>query len=449
MYIEQFRLKNIACFEELTLDFTQKGNPCQWVVLLGENGAGKSTILQMLALSLLGRDMVYEIAGGIDWTKLVRRPETRGRMDVTLLAKGADKKRGRLDKGYQSHYRTAFELGQTVRTGLSQDLEASKADYEKLVETLYSDNLTDGWFACGYGPWRRLPRHKSPARSSRALTASRRKPYRFATMFDEESALTLVSDWLVDLDFRRLKEPENQAAQRAFDLATQTLEKVLPGVEFKAITPEGDVIFSENNTEVSIDYLSDGYRGTMAWVGDLVRRLVDAFPRMENPLEAEGVVLVDELDTHLHPKWQRLIVDQVRRIFPNLQFIVSSHSPFIAQGMRPEDKIIILKKSEGEVIAQEGIDSVQGWRVDQILTSYLFDLETTRDLSFTTVEREYQQLLDLRTTGEFGTEDKTRLEELKTWLREHQSPPGETIEENELYDAAQSLIDILDEHLSR
>jgi predicted ATP-binding protein involved in virulence len=455
MYLKQVHLKNIRCFDELYIDFTQpnKDTPCRWVVLLGENGAGKSTFLQMIALALLGRDMIYEIASGIDWVSYVRESEIKGRIEITLLATSADKRRRRIDRGYQSDYHAAFELGRTIRTGLRQDNEISVEDFEKLDETLYADKLTGGWFACGYGPWRRLPRPKSSARSGRALATSGRKPYRFSTMFDEESALTLVNDWLVDLDYRQLKEREtgveDQLAKRSFDVAIQAIEKALPGIKFKSITSEGDVIFEENGVDVSVNHLSDGYRGTMAWIGDLVRRLVDAFPHMENPLKAQGVVLVDELDIHLHPKWQRSIVDQTRDLFPELQFIVASHSPFVAQDMSPEDKIIVLKREGDRIIPQEDISSVKGWRVDQILTSYLFDLETTRDVSIAVAEQEYQRLLDLQTTGRFTARDRKRLKELKKWLREHQSPPGETPEENEVYDAAQSLIDILDEYLAR
>ena len=77
-----------------------------------------------------------------------------------------------------------------------------------------------------------------------------------------------------------------------------------------------------------IDNLSHGYQSTISWIGDLVRQLCDAFPEMKNPLEASGVVLVDEIDIHLHPRWQRSIIQRIRNIFPNLQFIVTSRAVF-------------------------------------------------------------------------------------------------------------------------
>ena len=573
MYLEHVHLRNIACFEDLTLDLTREGNPCPWVVLLGENGSGKSTLLQMIALSLLGGEMIHEIAGGVEWGRFARSGAGSGRIFMTLKsARGDIVPPPRILLGYadadqqtvealslrlaelgfwtsmeaidklsrqqwkqflrkalrdvdlvvvclSNHLLANEPLGHALDSYLSiqQGLGPIEIDlipvrlepcelpppsgdpgyidifqeggFDCLVErihaamalrqyligyelgaengsglrdtgwprrvrvmldhSLYSRSLTDGWFACAYGPWRRLSPAKVPNPSSQALNTSRRKSHRFATMFEEESALTLVNDWLIDLEFRRLKDPKNETAQRIFDLAKNSIERMLPDVRFRAITPEGEVVFEESGVEVPIHSLSDGYRSTLAWVGDLVRRLVDASPEADDPLAASGVVLVDEIDLHLHPKWQCSIVDEVRLLFPNLQFVVSSHSPFVAQDVGEADKIIVLRKEEGRVVAQEGLESVKGWRVDQILTSYLFDLESTRDASLAALEQEYRSLLDRQARGEAEEADTQRVRELRDWLERHKSAPGETVAENELFDAARSFIDLVDRQLVR
>ncbi len=442
MYLEHVHLQNIACFEDLTLDLTRQGKPCRWVVVLGENGSGKSTLLQMVALSLLGMEMIHEIAGGVDWGRFTRSGAGSGRIAVKVQSTCGDVMPRR------DEVEVVYDLGPEIRSGI-REAERTRGRRARLESSLYSQSLTDGWFACAYGPWRRLSRAQGPHRSTKALTTSRRKSHRFATMFEEESALTLVNDWLIDLEFRRLKDPENDTTKRVFDLAVRSLERMLPDVRFRTITPDGEVIFEEAGVEVPIHSLSDGYRSTLAWVGDLVRRLVEAFPDAEDPLAASGVVLVDEIDLHLHPKWQRSIVDEVRSLFPNLQFIVSSHSPFVAQDAGEADKIIVLRKEEGAVVAREGLDSVKGWRVDQILTSYLFDLESTRDASLAAVEREYQSLLDRQAQGEAAAGDEERLRELREWLDEHESAPGETVAENEIFDTARSVIRLIDRQLTR
>ncbi len=593
MYLNKVRLKNISCFEDLSLDLTRDGQPCPWVVILGENGSGKSTLLQMISISLLGGEMIHEIAGGVEWGRFARSGSGSGgisaeadstRGDVVGMAPpkiflsyaGPDRKKvealyeqltaagfepwmdsvnihpgemwvevldrelraadivlvcfsnysldresfqhellqaltlrqqrpvdeiylipvrlepcevpgplrdllyvdlfqqGGFERLVQAIYtamtrrggvrepegdalaaervglavEVAYELGPRIRSGL-RAVESTHRRRTLLEHSIHKQSLTGGWFACAYGPWRRLSRAKGPNRSSQALATSQRKSHRFATMFEEESALTMVNDWLIDLEFRRLKEPENQNPQRVFDLAVRSLERMLPGVRFQAITPEGEVIFEESGVEVPIHSLSDGYRSTLAWVGDLVRRLVDAFPEAEDPLAATGVVLVDEIDLHLHPKWQRSIVDEVRSLFPNLQFIVSSHSPFVAQDVREGDKIIVLRKQEGRALAREELESVQGWRVDQILTSTLFDLETTRDAGVAAVELEYQTLLDRQARGEAEENDEQRVRELEEWLEEHKSGPGETVADGELFDAARSFISLIDRQLAR
>jgi ABC-type hemin transport system ATPase subunit len=452
MYIDTISLKNIACFEDLNLSFSRGGQPCPWVVVLGENGAGKSTLLQMIALALLGGEMIHEIAGGVEWGRFARSSDGSGRVTIGLQATPGDivgrAPTAELPAGGSFHLETAYDLGPAIRTGL-REAKGMHSNRELLERTLYSEGLTGGWFACAYGPWRRLSRATTPQRSGQALASSRRKSHRFVTMFEEEPALTLVNDWLIDLEFRRLKEPENPLAKHSFDLAVRSIERMLPDVRFRSITSEGEVIFEESGIAVPIHSLSDGYRSTLAWVGDLVRRLVDAFPEAQDPLAARGVVLVDEIDLHLHPKWQRSIVEEVRALFPNLQFVVSSHSPFVAQDAGEADKIIVLRKQQGHVAAREELENVKGWRVDQILTSYLFDLETTRDASVAAVEREYRSLLDRQARGEKTASDEQRVRELKEWLDEHKSAPGETVAENELFEAARSLSRLIDRELAR
>ena len=137
------------------------------------------------------------------------------------------------------------------------------------------------------------------------------------------------------------------------------------------MTKEQGILWQDSlGNWVPMSALSDGYQSMMAWVGDLVTRLSQAFPNAENPLEQEGIVLIDEIDIHLHPTWQRQILSQLRRTFPKIQFIVTTHSPLVAGGAK-EGEVILLKR-EGTRVIVESEPSVQGWRADQILTSDLF-----------------------------------------------------------------------------
>jgi predicted ATP-binding protein involved in virulence len=95
----------------------------------------------------------------------------------------------------------------------------------------------------------------------------------------------------------------------------------------------------KGGTRLSLKQLSDGERAFIAVLGDLVRRLVLANPDLPNPLEGQGVVLIDELELHLHPRWQREVVDKLRNTFPNIQFIATTHSPFVIQSLRAGELI--------------------------------------------------------------------------------------------------------------
>jgi predicted ATP-binding protein involved in virulence len=161
------------------------------------------------------------------------------------------------------------------------------------------------------------------------------------------------------------------------ELATQAVNHLLPkGTEFARVTNEGRICFRSAGHEVPTSSLSDGYRSILALAGDLVWRLLAAFPESEDPLREEGVVLIDELDIHLHPAWQRTIAGWLRKRFPNLQFIVATHSPFIAVGAGSDALVLKLTTAEGRS-AVETVGNLSALDVDRILRSPAFGLVST------------------------------------------------------------------------
>jgi predicted ATP-binding protein involved in virulence len=123
-----------------------------------------------------------------------------------------------------------------------------------------------------------------------------------------------------------------------------------------------------------LEDLGYGYQATLAWVADLAKRMFDQYPDLENPLHGPAVVLVDEIDLHLHPEWQRKIIKYLSDLFPNTQFIVTAHSPLIIQSAENVN-IIMLEKDdnpEGKGInIRQRFGSFQGWTVDEILTELM------------------------------------------------------------------------------
>jgi len=128
---------------------------------------------------------------------------------------------------------------------------------------------------------------------------------------------------------------------------------------------------------VPVSDLGLGYQSVLAWVVDLASRLFTAFPDSPDPLVEPCVVLVDEIDIHLHPRWQRTLLADISAIFPNAQFIVTAHSPLIVQAAT-DANLAVLRRVGDHVEIDQSASSVRNWRVDQILTSDLFGLPSAR-----------------------------------------------------------------------
>jgi len=105
----------------------------------------------------------------------------------------------------------------------------------------------------------------------------------------------------------------------------------------------------KDGARLTVNQLSDGEKCLMAMIGDLARRMAIANPMVDNPLEGDGIVLIDEIDLHLHPRWQRMVIPKLREVFPNCQFLISTHSPHIITNVNPENLFLLEMTDEGLV----------------------------------------------------------------------------------------------------
>ena len=316
----------------LTSPVKTRDEPASWIVLLGENGTGKSTLLQMIGRMLLNLQQVAVVAGNVDLKSYIRErgmayPEAECRIHIRPEL---------TDSGFE------------IMAGSTSFVQLRIPEFQHsdtVQEFQFGDKLTDGWFACGYGTTRRIFGQTVSNRGPIPTLDDSAKPYRFASLFGDAGGMTNVPDWLMGLYFQTLHPEHSDADSERYESARNAILRALPYVSSLEVTKDRQVIVTEGKTSVPLERLSDGYRGTLAWVGDLIRRLFDAYPTSPNPLKERGVVLVDEIDLHLHPLWQRSVVEDTRKLFPNLQFIVTTHSPFVAQDMRSRDRIIVLERT--------------------------------------------------------------------------------------------------------
>jgi predicted ATP-binding protein involved in virulence len=158
--------------------------------------------------------------------------------------------------------------------------------------------------------------------------------------FDSVASFGDLVNWFFIREFQELREGKNR---KDFDFELPDLKQLRKAIS-TIIAPNARVYFSQTESiqlmvewetetgekiELSLNQLSSGYRNMLALVMDFARRLAIANPQMENPLEAEAVLMIDELDLHLHPTWQQKIIPDLRKVFPNTQIIASTHSPEI------------------------------------------------------------------------------------------------------------------------
>jgi predicted ATP-binding protein involved in virulence len=310
-------------------------------------------------------------------------------------------------------------------------------DPNVLRRTVYAESLT-GWFAAGYGPFRRL---SGGSPEGEAEARERGKGARFVSLFWEEAALTGCSRWLQDLDYAA---QEDATKRRILEAVREVFRHLLPAeVSLAEISAKGVFFAKPQGPLVPIQALSDGYRSLLALAGDLLHRLTDAFPDpellfdAEGRVKAEGIVLIDEVDAHMHPTWQQQFSNWLQERFPRLQFIVATHSPFIPQAAS-EGGIIVLRESPegGKVIADTRVESVKGYTANQIFNT-LFGLSTTRDPA---TARALQRLESLAGRAQRTPEEEAEYQALQQQLGAVLPPPGDTLEAREAQAALQRLV---------
>lgn len=435
MYIDQIRLRNVKCFEDITLHFqtARDDNPDRqqnWNVIIGNNGDGKSTLLQAIAACLVDVTTAEKLLNLETW---IRQGQAKAQMNAQLQVDFRDLPGTPTAKELYLQEATRSLCVQHVVVGADQTVRLSSTgdrkrfptatmlepipDYQNEFEN-YGQVAKDlplftggyrTWLMCGYGPYRRITGGKQEQLDRLDLKNQ------FRSLFDEGVALANCESWLKELQRKALLAQASNSKEispEVFQKVVSFLTDLLPDVD--EILVKHEIQFRWRGQAVHLQQLSDGYRSMFALVVDLLQWVVETEPSykwLDAPYcTAKGVVLIDEIDAHLHPKWQREIGFVLTKIFPNLQFIVTSHSPFVAMAAG-KGALTILENMGDAVIADQQTPYAQDWAVDRVLTE-LFDvsdrsLKTERDLAT------YEQLHAQRRRGELSSEEKHRLTELE------------------------------------
>lgn len=367
MFLTRLRLENIRCFKNLAIDFSDTdGTPRKWTVLLGENGTGKSTVLRAIALIACGSDGLTELLNQPEYW--VRKGARRGRIEASFVTKGGEKRELFLDID--------------ARDSVSKIISKSMESLESLNAAL--EHTQRSYFVAGYGVSRRLSEQESlRARTSRFKNV---RAQSVATLFDADATLNPLESWAMDLDYRK--------SQAGVATVRKVLSDFLPGVMFDSIDREsGKLLFKTLDGTVPLQYLSDGYQNVAAWIGDLLYRISEAFDDYKSPLSTRGLLIIDEIDLHLHPKWQRSLLSFLNKKLPNMQIVVTTHSAVTAQ-QTPENSLFYLSRKGKSVTLREFGTDPGALLINQLLMTDAFGLESDESLEVENRKAEYRKLRD-------------------------------------------------------
>jgi AAA domain, putative AbiEii toxin, Type IV TA system/AAA domain len=351
--LESMEVRNFRAIEHVALQFREPLSDREpWLLLLGENGVGKSSLLKAVALALVDEEERRRRAP--DASEVVRRGARTGEV------------------------RLRFSDGRRVELGFdrgSPDFRLS-GDAPPVV-------------VLGYGPTRLPPPPDlSPPPAQRVDVDN---------LFDPRAPLSDAEAWLADT----AAVPTEQ-----FNLHATDLKSLLPMREEDRLRRRDGRLFATSyGVSVALPELSDGFRSVIALATDLMLHLSAYWDSMSS---AEGLLLLDELEVHLHPQWRMTIVTVLQKVFPRLRVIATTHDPLCLQQTEPGE-VVVLRRTSHTGVEAVPRDVPKGLRADQLLTGDWFGLATTTDVETAALVEEHGKLL-LQPQTAARKADRERLE---------------------------------------
>lgn len=354
MYIRSLEIKNIRSIEHFEMTFPE-GKEAGWHVLIGDNGSGKSTIVKSMALALLKPADVYAAHQG--WYEWLRRGKEKGHI-VLCISGDSDvdsaiqnqnlNVKNRIDLAWKyepspvpQNYGNPNERPIVTNVSIGgveiDKLQLFNGSIENSSISTTGIDLRTGWFSVAYGPFRRF---SGGDVEKDKLFLSNPRLGAHLSIFDEDVALSEALNYIRELYIKDLEKKDEWKTLESLKEFINGANLLPHGTKIDSVDSNNIYFKDGNGSRISTIQMSDGFRSILSLAFELIRQLIRSYGagwvfskvREGNMvIDLPGVVLVDEIDVHLHPTWQTRIGNWFLKYFPNLQFIVTTHSPLVCR----------------------------------------------------------------------------------------------------------------------
>jgi len=355
-------LKSFRSFDDFEINCEKDGSSLyQWTVLLGNNNTGKTSILKAIANLRPVRVKTQQ-------------EEDKDKYNIVPAS-----------------FANKYLMRQLTKNVEEAMVSSQLIGYENIswmysnngVWSMDASNKLSSFYIFGYG----VSRYPSKTSLSEQSCGD------CDTLFSNDQRLVNIEEWLMQLDYAA-KNNNTSAARRLEKVRELICGNVFPEIsDFKFESSDemhNYVLFLTKDGWFRYTQLGYGYQSMLSWVIDLCKRMFEKYPDSDNPLQESAVVLIDEIDLHLHPKWQRDIIAIISNVFRNVQFIVTTHSPLVIQSMNEVNLYVLRRQGEKLTAERSPITNFSGWTVEEILRE---TMKMDNDV-YSDVYQKYFQMFD-------------------------------------------------------
>lgn len=353
MNIESLVLKNFRCFSDFSVNLDKK-----MTVFIGDNATGKTSILTSIGIAYFA---LYNIL-----------PNSQAIINFTTY-----------DLPHFSPEMTSIEIntstGKVHAVAPDAPAHIAHTQYFKLTKemVLKNDSIVHSLIsviqAIRENSKDTIPIFKTyslsrytwekPRADEQYISTEHPRLHSFSTAFAEHWRFFEFSAWFQKLEndfFSKVYKDKNYTSPVLSSVkdAVTTCLCEYEDIRTELFDNDSFIVLTEKKSGkvAFLHQLSSGYMSIVSIVADLACRMAKTNPYLDNPLESKGIVIIDEIDLSLHPRWQQRVLGDLQRVFPNIQFIVSTHSPLVLTTVHPENIVRLVRMEDGDIEAQYGKD---------------------------------------------------------------------------------------------